>query len=175
VSALAATLDALAGYLRRYMVMSDGQRDAVALWVFHTHAFAAAEATPYLHVTSAERESGKTRLLEVLELVVARPLKTGGTTAAALARAVAKDPPPTMLLDETDNAFRRDREYVAALLGILNDGYRRGGQTLLCLPPKWEPTFLTSCLRRPTIESDLLSPHIRSRQQVCRRRRELRR
>lgn len=142
MSDLARTLDDLAGFLRRYVVMSDAQRDAVTLWTFHTHALEAAEATPYMHATSAERESGKTRLLEALELVAARPLKTGGTTAAALARAVAQDPPPSMLLDETDNAFKRDREYVAALLGILNDGYRRGGRTLLCLPPKWEPSLL---------------------------------
>jgi hypothetical protein len=135
-------LDELAGFLRGYVVMSDAQRDALALWAAHTHAFEAAEATPYLHVTSAEKECGKSRLLDALELVVARPLKSGGTTAAALARAVAQDPPPTMLLDEADNTFKRDREYVAALMGILNDGYRRGGRTLLCLPPKWEPSFL---------------------------------
>jgi len=46
------------------------------------------------------------------------------------------------LLDESDNTFRREREYVAALMGMLNDGYRRGGRTLLCLPPRWELTFL---------------------------------
>ena len=118
-------------YLRRYVVMSDEQADALTLWTAHTHAFEAAEATPYLHVTSAEKESGKTRLLEALELVAARVVKTGGTTAAALARAVAQDPPPTMLLDESDNTFKRDREYVAALMGVLNDGYRRGGRDAL--------------------------------------------
>ena len=139
---LARSLDDLAAYLRGYVVMSSAQTWAVALWTAHTHCFAAAESTPYLHVTSAERESGKSRLLEALELVAARSLKTGGTTAAALARAVAQDPPPTLLLDEADNGFKRDREYVAALLGILNDGYRRGGCTLLCLPPKWAPTLL---------------------------------
>jgi hypothetical protein len=138
---LALLLADVRGFLRQYVVMTDFQADAAALWVFHTHAFEAAETTPYLHVCSAERESGKTRLLEALELVVARPLKTGGTTAAALARSVAADPPPTFLLDETDNALKREREYVATLLGILNDGYRRGGRTLLCLPPKWEPTL----------------------------------
>jgi Protein of unknown function (DUF3631)/Toprim-like len=140
---IGALLDDVAAHLRCYVVMTDAQRDGLALWVAHTHAFQAAEATPYLHVTSAEPVSGKTRLFEAFELVVARPLKAGGTTAAALSRAVAQDdPPPTMLLDETDNTFKRDREYVAALMGILNDGYRRGGRTLLCLPPKWEPTLL---------------------------------
>lgn len=139
---LAGTLDDVAGFVRRYVVVTGAQADAVAVWVAHTHALDAADATPYLHVTSAEKESGKTRLLEVLELLAARPLRAGGTTAAALARAVAQQPPPTMLLDETDNTFKRDREYIAALMGLLNDGYRRGGRTLLCLPPRWEPSLL---------------------------------
>src|SRR4051794_14773707 len=99
--------------------MTDVQADAVALWTLHTHAFAAAEATPYLHVTSPERESGKTRLLEALDLVVARPWFTARTTAAALVRKLAAEPPATLLLDETDNTFKRDKEYVAAVNGVL--------------------------------------------------------
>jgi len=82
----AARLDAIAGHLRRYVVLSDVQRDALALWTAHTHAFEAADATPYHHITFPERESGKTRLLEALEQVVARPLMMSNTTAAALAR-----------------------------------------------------------------------------------------
>lgn len=135
-------LDAVAEFVRRYVVANPAQVTAAALWVLHTHAFAAAEATPYLHVTSAEKESGKTRLLEVLELITARPLKMSSATTAALGRVMAHDPPPTILLDESDNTFKRDREYVAALMAILNDGYRRGAKTLLCLPPKWEPAFM---------------------------------
>jgi Protein of unknown function (DUF3631) len=138
----ASLLNDVAAFVRRFVVMSDAARDAMALWGAQTHAFDAAEATPYLHVSSPEKESGKTRLLEVAELITARGLLTGGTTAAALARTVAEQPPPTLLLDETDNTFKRDPQYVATLTGILNSGYRRGGQTLLCLPPNWAPTLL---------------------------------
>lgn len=60
-------LDRAARTLRSYVVFqSDAQVVAASLWVVHTHAFEAAEATPYLAITSPERESGKTRLLEVL-------------------------------------------------------------------------------------------------------------
>ena len=45
-------------------VFQTGSAWRVALWVFHTHAFVAAEATPYLAITSAVKESGKTQLLE---------------------------------------------------------------------------------------------------------------
>jgi hypothetical protein len=135
-------LDKVADAIRRYVVLSNAQRDALAVWCAHCHAFEAADATPYPHVTSAERESGKTRLLELLALLTPGALHLSNTTTAALARSVSQEPPPTLLLDESDNTLKREREYVAALLSILNDGYRRGGQTLLCLPPKWEPALL---------------------------------
>ena len=75
---------------------------------------------------SPEKRSGKTRLLEVLALIVARPWFTGRVTAAVLVRKLAKET-PTLLLDESDAAFAAEKEYAAALRGILNAGYRRGG------------------------------------------------
>ena len=104
----------LAGFVRRFVVMSEAQADAAALWTAHTHCFAAAEQTPYLAISSAEKRSGKTRLLEVLELVVARPWLTGRVTAAVLARKVDAER-PTLLLDESDAAFKGEKEYAEAL------------------------------------------------------------
>jgi hypothetical protein len=130
---LAAVLDEVAVRLRRYVVMTEAQVCAVALWVVHTHTFSAAEATPYLNVKSAEKESGKTRLLEVLDLLVARPWFTARTSVAALVRKLADDPPATLLLDESDTTFKNDPQYVAGLMGILNAGYRKGGRATLCV------------------------------------------
>jgi len=62
-------LGELVQFVRRFVVLDDEQCDAIALWVLHTHCFAAARRTPYLAITSAEAESGKTRLLEVLERI----------------------------------------------------------------------------------------------------------
>jgi hypothetical protein len=81
-------LDELAGFVRRFVVMSPAQADAIALWIAHTHCFDAADQTPYLAISSAEKRSGKTRLLEILELLVGRPWFTGRVTAAVLARKV---------------------------------------------------------------------------------------
>ena len=75
-SDLAAVLDQIVEFVRRFVVLSDVQADAIALWVAHTHAVDAADATPYIAITSAEKRSGKTRLLEVLELLVREPLPT---------------------------------------------------------------------------------------------------
>jgi hypothetical protein len=122
----------LATYVRRYVVLTDDQADLIALWIVHTHALDAADTTPYLEVVSAEKRSGKTRLLEVLDTVVARAWFTGRVTAAVLVRKVA-DQTATLLLDESDTAFKGDREYAEALRGILNTGFRRGGVASLCV------------------------------------------
>jgi Protein of unknown function (DUF3631) len=127
-----ALLGEIAALLRRFVVMSAPQARVVALWAVHTHLIASCEATPYLAVTSPEKRSGKTRLLEVLELVVARPWLTGRTTAAVLPRKIDADH-PTLLLDESDAAFGGDKEYAEALRGVLNTGHRRGGRATVCV------------------------------------------
>jgi hypothetical protein len=129
---LAAVLDATCDFMRRYVVLSDVQADATALWTFHTHTTDAADATAYLWITSAVKESGKTRKLEALELVVARPWLTGRVTAAVLARKVDAEK-PTLLLDESDAAFNGEKEYAETLRGILNSGYRRSGKSSVCV------------------------------------------
>jgi hypothetical protein len=118
-------LDDAVAFVRRFVMLSNDQAAAVALWIFHTHAFKAADTTPYLSVTSAEKRSGKTRLLEVLELLVRQPLPSVNTSDAALFRAIEKLG-PTVIFDEVDAIFgpkARDRE---DLRGMLNAGYRRG-------------------------------------------------
>ncbi len=125
-------LDELSGFVRRFVVMSPAQSDAAALWIAHTRCFEASEQTPYLSISSAEKRSGKTRLLEVLELLVARPWLTGRVTAAVLARKVDAEH-PTLLLDESDAAFKGDKEYAETLRGLLNTGHRRGGKSTVCV------------------------------------------
>ena len=118
-------------FVRRYIALIDAESCAISLWAFHTHAFDATDITPYLSITSAEMESGKTRLLEVLRHIVARPWFTGRVTAAVLARKIDKET-PSLLLDESDAAFNGDKEYAEVLRGVLNSGYERGGVSSIC-------------------------------------------
>src|SRR5215216_1207340 len=122
----------LIGFIRRFVALSDAQGDIVALWAVHTHALDAADCTGYLSITSAEKRSGKTRLLEVLALLVALAWLTGRVTPAVLVRKVAAET-PTLLLDESDAAFKGDREYAETLRAVLNSGFRRGGVASLCV------------------------------------------
>ena len=129
---LATVLDHLMTFIGKFVVLDVHQGVTLALWVAHTHALAAFDCTPYLQVKSIFKRSGKTRLLEVLELLVAGAWLTGRTTAAALVRKVDRDS-PTLLLDESDAAFNGDPEYSEALRGILNSGFRRSGRVTLCV------------------------------------------
>lgn len=139
-------LDELARFMRRFVVMSAEQADVIALWIAHTHFIDAAEATPYLHVRSAEKRSGKSRLLEILELLVRHPLPAANISDAALFRTI-EERTPTLLLDEVDAIFgsrARERE---DLRGLLNAGYRRGAAVYRMGGPKMTTleTFAVFC------------------------------
>lgn len=123
-------LNDVEAFVRRYVVLTSAQSCALALWVAHAHVIVASECTPYLAVTSPERRSGKTRLLEVLELLVPRPLRAANLSEAALFRTIAEER-VTLLLDEADAVFnaRGERE---DLRGLVNAGYRRGAVVLRC-------------------------------------------
>ncbi len=125
-------VDDIVIFLVRFVVLSEAQSNAIALWVVHSYAIEQADTTPYLNIYSAEKRSGKTRLLETLELLVANPWLTGRVTSAVLARKVDAEC-PTLLLDESDAAFKSDKEYAENLRGLLNSGYRRGGSYSVCV------------------------------------------
>jgi hypothetical protein len=122
-------LDDVRAFIRRFVVLDEHQADAVTLWAAATHVFEVFACTPYLHVSSAEKRSGKSLLLDVLALLVRDPLPTASLSEASLFRAIEKLK-PTVLIDEVDAVFgskSRDRE---ELRGILNAGYRRGAVAL---------------------------------------------
>jgi hypothetical protein len=138
-------LDELVVFPRRYVVMSEAQARAVALWIVHTHAFDAADASPYLAVTSPEKRSGKSRLFEVLELLVANPWKVITPTEAVVFRKIAADR-PTLLLDETDAIFgKKNGENYEGLRALLNAGNRRGTHVPRCVGTSQLVSFSVFC------------------------------
>ncbi len=114
--------------LKRFLYLTEAQYTIVALWALLTHVLQAFDFSPYLNTWSATKGCGKSRLLEVLKLIVARPWYTMRTTASALLRKVAQ---VTLLLDERDTAFNCNKEYGEALRGILNAGFSREGKVTL--------------------------------------------
>jgi hypothetical protein len=134
----AVLLDDVARFVRRFVVLSEHEANAIALWIAHTHALDAFEQSPYLAISSPEKQCGKSRLLDVLELVVARPWRVISPSEAVLFRKVdVKDGRPTLLLDETDALFSKDAN-TEGLRALLNAGNRRGTKVPRCVGPKLE-------------------------------------
>src|SRR5262249_31580623 len=102
-------------------------RTAHALWVLHTHLMDRWDSTPRLAFLSAEPASGKSRSLEVTELLVPRPVVAVNVSPAYLFRKVgSEEGPPTILFDEIDTVFgpkAKDNEEVRA---VLKAGHRGG-------------------------------------------------
>jgi hypothetical protein len=130
---LADVLHDLEAFLRQYVIFgSAAQRTAVILWIAHTHALDAFDVGPYLNVRSAEKRSGKTRLLEVLHELVPRPWHAVQPSEAVLFRKIERDQ-PTLLLDEVDAIFKGPpTARTEGLRSMLNAGYRRGATVDRC-------------------------------------------
>lgn len=121
-------LDDIQAYVEKYVALSDpAQATVLALYVMHTHAFEYARATPYLYVTSAEKQSGKTRTLETLETICRDSVKADNLTSSVMFR-VIEHKRPTLMVDEVDTIFSGAKN--EELRGVLNSGYKRGGNIL---------------------------------------------
>lgn len=129
----AALLERVAAFLARFVSYpSEHARTAHALWIAHTHMMAAWDTTPRLAFLSPEPASGKTRALEITELLVPRPIEAVNMSAAALFRLVAGEAGlPTVLYDEIDTVFgnKHTAEVNEDVRGLLNAGHRRGAKT----------------------------------------------
>jgi putative DNA primase/helicase len=122
----AALLDEIARAIRRYVVLGEADAATAALWTVHAHAIEAAYVSPRLAITSPEKRCGKTTLLTVLWVLVARPLATANMTTATIFR-VIEAARPTLLIDEADS-FLGDAE---EMRGVINAGHCRATATVL--------------------------------------------
>lgn len=104
----------------RHVILPDCAADTLALWTIHTYLLEATDVSPILAVTSPTPRCGKTLVLELLHLLVSRPLSTANITSAALFRTMEKFW-PTLVVDEGDTFLSRSDE----LRGILNSGHRK--------------------------------------------------
>jgi len=163
----AALLDDICTTVKSYLVLPDGGAEILSLWAVHTHAFECFGHSPRLAITAPEKGCGKTTALDVLQMLVARPLPTSNATTAAVFRTIEMAK-PTLLLDEGDT-FLKDNE---ELRGVLNAGHRRGGQIIRTVgddhEPRqfstWTPAAIAMIGRLPdTLEDRSVSVSLRRR------------
>ena len=103
------------------------QRDAVALWIAHTYFLDIFDVTPRLAVLSPEKQCGKRRLLELVELLARRARLTVSMSEAYMFRLI-DDIRPVLLVDEVDTIFgsRQKNDSHEGLRGLINAGFRLG-------------------------------------------------
>ena len=114
---------------------SEHARVAHTLWIAHAHLMGCWESTPRIAFLSAERGSGKTRALEVTELLVPNPVHAVNVSPAYLFRKVGDEDGgrPTILYDEVDTLFGSKIQDSGEIRGLLNAGHRRGAVVGRCV------------------------------------------
>jgi len=138
--------------LRTYIVVSEAKLLVIALWIIHTHCIDAAEQTPYLAVTSPEPRCGKSRLLEMLNMLTANAWKTILPSEAVVYRHI-NNTMPTLLLDEVDAIFNpKLADRYEGLRALLNEGNNRGAKVPRCVGTSNNiQEFSTFCARRHSL------------------------
>jgi Protein of unknown function (DUF3631) len=131
----AALLDDVHSFLGRFVAYpSEDAHVAHTLWIAHTHLMDAWESTPRIAFLSPEPASGKTRALEVSELLVPRPVEAVNVSPAYLFRKVADESgSPTLLFDEIDTVFGPRAKDNEEIRGLLNAGHRKGAVAGRCV------------------------------------------
>ncbi|MCX5607899.1 DUF3631 domain-containing protein [Streptomyces sp. NBC_00047] len=131
----AALLDEVEAFHRRFNIFPrEAAYVAVVLWDAHAHLIDCFETTPRIAFLSPEPGSGKSRALEIIEILTPRPVTTVSASANGLYRLVgAPEGLPTVLFDEVDTIFGPKAGADEALRGFLNAGYRRSGGALRCV------------------------------------------
>lgn len=130
-------LDEVRTFISRFVAFPSPEAlDAVALWTVHAHLIGAFESSPRLALLSPEPGSGKTRTLEVLELLVPLPMSSLSASTPAIFRSLAQAQ-RTLLFDEVDAVFGRHGKEDPAedLRALLNAGHRRGATIPRCVGP----------------------------------------
>ncbi len=113
-------LDELVASVRRFVVLPRHADIAVALWVVAAWAHAAWDVFPILAATSPTKRCGKTTLLDVLRVLLPRPLLASNVSPAAIFRAIEAWH-PSLLVDEADTFLTGNDE----LRGVLNSSHAR--------------------------------------------------
>jgi hypothetical protein len=122
-------LDDVREAVRRFCVLpGEHELVAVVLWCALTHLLMKFDYAPRLVIRSAEKRSGKSRLLEVVDALSYKPLRAVNATVAFVFRSLDSSPPPTLLFDEADTIFgsKGVADKNEELRGLLNAGFQRG-------------------------------------------------
>jgi len=133
-------LDDLVTYFERFISFPTKHHAKVlAMWTLHTFIIDRDlfQYTPYLWIYSPEKESGKSKVQELLNLVVKNPWRIITPSEAAIYRTLNKDP-KCLLWDEIDTVFNEKGTATEGLRAVLNGGFEKGIDVTRCIGPSFE-------------------------------------
>lgn len=121
-------------FIGRYIVMSEPQRVVVTAWVLTAWLVVAGKFDRFGHLTatSAEKRSGKTHFLQLLEQIVPNPQSTSGITPAALKRTIKKACSYITIIWDEAQSVATGAEGNMELRAILNGGIDRESCVKCC-------------------------------------------
>ena len=133
-------LDDVHDFIRRFCVFPNEHcLTAVTLWAAHTHMVEHFHTTPRLALLSPDPQSGKTRVLEVLDLLVPNSMLSISASPAAIFRSLDQQQ-ITLLFDEVDAIWskRGKDDNHEDLRSLLNAGYKSGATIPRCVGNNYE-------------------------------------
>ena len=130
-------IDGAESFIRRFCILADAAYLPLGVWAVATHMPDAFDTFPYFALLSPAKRCGKTRALEVLELLTSNAWRGTSATSAALFRMM--EDVPTLLLDEVEALGNsKPSESAQAVLAVLNAGHRKGATVPRCVGPEHE-------------------------------------
>lgn len=109
----------------RFVVVSQDQADAAALWIAHTYLVKLFDHSPIAIINAPERACAKTLFQDVLARLSCKSLSVANVTASSMFRSVDLWM-PTLFFDEADTFFKDKQD----LQGMVNAGHNKNGFVL---------------------------------------------
>jgi Protein of unknown function (DUF3631) len=102
--------DALASFIREFLVCDDHQLTALTLWIAHTWCYSRFRGIAYLDIRSPQPQSGKTTCLRLLEQVSSNAALVTAATADTLRGRLLYGRSVTQIKQKFENAEKGDQE-----------------------------------------------------------------
>jgi hypothetical protein len=132
-------IEEVESFLTDYILLPPYTPTIIAAWVIAAWMSSAWDRFPHLSIYSPEKRCGKTRLLDVLKLIVPNALSTSSISPAALYRVIGQSSKrPTIMLDEAQSLSRVKSESGEVLRELLNAGIEKDAKVIRCGGKKME-------------------------------------
>ncbi|WP_168564998.1 DUF3631 domain-containing protein [Crateriforma spongiae] len=107
----------MADFIGTYIVMPDDARIVMASWILASHIIDSFDRFPHLAITSPEKRCGKTRCLQLIELLSREAVMTSNMSPAVVYRLI-EEKKPTLIMDEAQSLSRQGSENSIAIQEI---------------------------------------------------------